>query len=382
MASSIGQNTPDLFKPSTDNSARLIRGTNEMKAFASSIKTLTPQSDTTSERSDGDVNKASAFWDSFATKSDSTAVARQDYNKQTLEHVKGLSQKAQNYAKQQIQQASHTAQAAAAYYIAQETKEFGLDYLRDKEADKAENQEQVQKGENLKNILANPDKLPFIMKEVVSRNISEARKKALELGDKDEVGRLDEMEAKLNPIFNALTALDGNGSHEELVGVFDKMVKENPASVDPQMKKLIVDYQKSLVKIADAQKRFVGLSLQAETDFIHKAGIDPKTDRKEFQRVYARLGGIVADRNGGIRGLGGIFNYSEANIPSFANPFEHKDGSTDLLIRRLLPDSIATAQNRVFAYVGLNENNPSPGYVYVDSDVPLPNGIPFDQASS
>ena len=50
-----------------------------------------------------------------------------------------------------------------------------------------------------------------------------------------------------------------------------------------------------------------------------------------------------------------------------------------LEIRRLLCNKLQPAQNRTYVGVCLNEDNPSPRYVYVDSEIPISDNLPFDK---
>ena len=49
-----------------------------------------------------------------------------------------------------------------------------------------------------------------------------------------------------------------------------------------------------------------------------------------------------------------------------------------LEIRRLLCNKLQPAQNRTYVGVCLSEKNPSPRYVYVDSEIPIKGDLPFD----
>ena len=54
-------------------------------------------------------------------------------------------------------------------------------------------------------------------------------------------------------------------------------------------------------------------------------GLPNKGDVRERQRLFARTGGVISDRNGGISGAGQIFNYMEADIVNAGDPYEYYD---------------------------------------------------------
>ena len=359
-------------------SARLERATMFGRNQAQAIKltgSLSASARTHDEHEGSPVDKL--FEDGFLENLDPTQKAQQDKVKADIKQAAKESHKVKAYAQEQYQAAGKNAQALAAQLIIDLDKE-ALQFLKRKNPQAADfaNLSPEEFEANIDKILADPDQLPYIMKDVLTADM-EAKRKELQK-DPEALAELEKKEQALTPIFNALSALDNNGSHEEMFDAIDTM---NKSQMTSRTKKLVKNYMNSLVEIGKAQQHHLGITLQNENSFLAINGINPRVDRKEFRRLYSRMGGMIADRNGAITGAGQVFNFNEAEIVHAGSPYEYKLGEdSDLEVRRLVSRLLQPAQNRTYTGVALNEDNPSPRFVYVDSDVPIVGELPFDDA--
>ena len=355
-------------------STRLLRTQLEGSEAAKAIKTTGTLShtQTSNERDPSQVEKFFEL-DPF-TQLSHTQQARQDQVKKDLQNVALQGDKIKEYAKVQYEVAGKNAQALAAQLIIILDKD-ALKFL--KKADGKGDSANLSPEEfelKLDHLLQDPDQLANIMKDVLTFNM-EAKRKELK-NDPEKLAELEAKEAQFKPIFSALSALENNGSHEEMFAAIENLNKQD---MTPRLKGLVKNYMNSLVEIGRAQQHHLGITLQNENSFLSVAGVDPRVDKREYRRLYARMGGLIADRNGGIAGAGQVYNFMEAAVVHAGDPYEYKLGQdTDLDVRRLVDRLLQPAQNRTYTGVALNEQNPSPRYVYVDSEIPIQGDLPFD----
>ena len=363
-------------KPNTDLSTRMLRTQQTGLKTAQAIKTTGTLSTANSanERDSSTIDKM--FEDAFLGNLDKTQQARQDQVKQDLKKVAQQGDKIKEYAKEQYKEAGKQAQAVAAQIIIGLDKK-ALKYL----------QKQNPQGEfadlspeefeaKLDHLLEDPDQLPYVMKNALTSDMDAKRKEFQD--DPDKLEELAAKETQFAPIFAALEALDKNGSHEEMFAAIENLQKSDMTT---GVKKLVKKYMNSLVDIGRAQQHHLGITLQNENSFLSQVGVEPRVDKREYRRLYARIGGVIADRNGGITGAGQIYNFMEGEVAHAGDPFEWKLGEDhDLDIRRLLPKKIAP-QQRTYTSVALSEEHPSPRYVYVDSEIPIQGDLPFDHTN-
>lgn len=358
-------------------SARLDRATRDGLTQARAIKHtgfLSASARTYDEHEGSPVDTLSEI-DRFLENLDPAQKAQQDRAKADLELAKKERQKVKAYAQEQYQTAGKNAQALAVQLIIDLDQEV-IDFLKRKnpQATNFANLSPEEFEAKIDKILDNPHQLPYIMKDVLTADM-EAKRKELQ-NDPEALAELEKKEQALMPIFNALSALDNNGSHEEMFDAIDTM---NKSQMTPRTKKLVKNYMNSLVEIGKAQQHYLGITLQNENSFLAINGINPRVDRKEFRRLYSRMGGMIADRNGAITGAGQVFNYNEAEIVHAGSPYEYKLGEdSDLEVIRLVRRELQHAQNRIYNYVGLNEDNPFPSFGCIDSDVPIVGELPTD----
>lgn len=361
-------------KPDPSLSTRLLRTQLQGAEAAKAIKTTGTLShtQTSNERDANPVEKLFEL-DQFA-KLSQTQQARQDQVKKDLQKVASQGDKIKEYAKEQYHAAGKNAQAVAAQLIINLDKDV-LKFLK-KDGDKGDlaNLNPKEFEAKVDHLLEDPDQLPYIMKDVLTSDM-EAKRKELH-NDPEKLAELDAKEAQLKPIFSALSALENNGSHEEMFAAIENLNKQD---MTPRLKGLVKNYMNSLVEIGRAQQHHLGITLQNENSFLSVNGVDPRVDKREYRRLYARMGGMIADRNGGIAGAGQVYNFMEAAVVHAGDPYEYKLGQdTDLDVRRLVDRLLQPAQNRTYTGVALNEQNPSPRYVYVDSEIPIQGDLPFD----
>jgi hypothetical protein len=361
-------------KSDTSLSTRLLRTQLEGFEAAKAIKTTGTLShtQTSNERDANPVEKLFEI-DQFAKLSETHQV-RQEQVKKDLQNVASQGDKIKEYAKEQYKVAGHNAQALAAQLIIILDKD-ALKFLK-KADDKGDlaNLNPEEFDSKVDHLLQDPDQLANIMKDVLTSDM-EAKRKELQ-NDPEKLAELDAKEAQLKPIFSALSALKNNGSHEEMFAAIENLNKQD---MTPRMRGLVKNYMNSLVDIGRAQQHHLGITLQNENSFLSVAGVDPRVDKREYRRLYARMGGMIADRNGGIAGAGQVYNFMEAAVVHAGDPYEYKLGQdTDLDVRRLVDRLLQPAQNRTYTGVALNEQNPSPRYVYVDSEIPIQGDLPFD----
>jgi hypothetical protein len=361
-------------KPDPSLSTRLLRTQLQGAEAAKAIKTTGSLSNTqvSNER---DVNPVEKLFelDHFA-KLSKNQQARQDQVKRDLQKVASQGDKIKEYAQEQYKVAGNNAQAVAAQLIINLDKDV-LKFLKkgDEKSDSA-NLSPEEFEAKVDRLLEDPDQLPYIMKNVLTSDM-EAKRKEFQ-NDPDKLAELDAKETQLKPIFTALSALANNGSHEEMFAAIENLNKQD---MTPRLKGLVKNYMNSLVEIGRAQQHHLGITLQNENSFLSVAGVDPRVDKREYQKLYARMGGVIADRNGGITGAGQVYNFMEADVVHAGDPYEYKLGqNTDLDVRRLVDRLLQPAQNRTYTGVALNEQNPSPRYVYVDSEIPIQGDLPFD----
>ncbi|MCE2928436.1 MAG: hypothetical protein LW817_02255 [Candidatus Caenarcaniphilales bacterium] len=323
--------------------------------------------------------------DAFLDAQNNPAKANEERSVKDFKQAALSRSRIEEFAKKTYQQASTAAQAVATMLLPHLSGKYGLSFLAIGSNLKDPSNPQAQKEQaeaKLMNLVQNPDQIPKIMMDVIGGKISEDKKLAKANGDDKALADIEKTEENLNPIFDALNDLQGNGSHEKLFGLVAKMSYGEIEAIGPKFKELISGYKDSLFNIMQTQKRYVGITKDVESKFLKNSGIDPKVDRAEFRNCYARKGGEIADRNyGGI--LGKMFNYMEDAVAIAGAPFEFKPNEygvsgSSLTIRRLLPESLAPAQNRTYTGVGLDERNPMPGYVYVDSEIPIRGDLPVD----
>lgn len=364
-------------KPDPSLSTRLLRTQLQGAEAAKAIKTTGTLShtQTSNERDANPVEKLFEL-DQFAKLSETHQV-RLDRVKKDLQNVASQGDKIKEYAKEQYKVAGNNAQALAAQLIINKDKD-ALKFLK-KDGDKGDlaNLNPKEFESKVDHLLEDPDQLPYIMKDVLTSDM-EAKRKELQ-NDPEKLAELDAKEAQLKPIFSALSALKNNGSHEEMFAAIENLNKQD---MTPRMRGLVKNYMNSLVEIGRAQQHHLGITLQNENSFLSVAGVDPRVDKREYRRLYARMGGMIADRNGGIAGAGQVYNFMEAAVVHAGDPYEYKLGQdTDLDVRRLVDRLLQPAQNRTYTGVALNEQNPSPRYVYVDSEIPIQGDLPFDKNS-
>jgi hypothetical protein len=361
-------------KPDPSLSTRLLRTQLQGAEAAKAIKTTGTLShtQTSNERDANPVEKLFEL-DQFA-KLSQTQQARQDQVKKDLQKVASQGDKIKEYAKEQYHTAGNNAQAVAAQLIINLAPDV-LKFLK-KADDKGDlaNLNPKEFEAKVDHLLEDPDQLPYIMKDVLTSDM-EAKRKELQ-NDPEKLAELDAKEAQLKPIFSALSALENNGSHEEMFAAIENLNKQD---MTPRLKGLVKNYMNSLVEIGRAQQHHLGITLQNENSFLSVNGVDPRVDKREYRRLYARMGGMIADRNGGIAGAGQVYNFMEAAVVHAGDPYEYKLGQdTDLDVRRLVDRLLQPAQNRTYTGVALNEQNPSPRYVYVDSEIQIQGDLPFD----
>ena len=378
-----------LAKPGQDSSARLLRTQVKGAQTAKAIKTtgsLSTNSGVNAEREATPTEKMFEV-DAFA-KLTETQQARQDQIKKDLKKAAQQGDKIKEYAKEQYKVAGNNAQAVAAQLIIGLDKDV-LKFLKKPGADnKDENLSPEEFEAKVDHLLEDPDQLPYIMKDVLTSDIEAKRKEYQD--DPEKLAELEAKEAQLTPIFSALAALENNGSHEEMFAAIENLNKQD---MTPRLKKLVKSYMNSLVEVGRAQQHHLGITLQNENSFLSVAGVNPRVDKREYRRLYARMGALLGDltggmsaspsmRNGAIENIAQRFNFMEADVIVAGNPLEKSDlglsEDSDLDVRRLVDRLLQPAQNRTYTGVALSEDNPSPRYVYVDSEIPIDGDLPFD----
>lgn len=358
-------------KPDANSSARLLRTQLKGAQTAKAIKTTGSLTNTSVNNESEPSPVEKVFEDSFLSKLDKTKQARQDQIKKQLFET---SRKGDNYAQEQHKAANNAAEALVAY-VAGKTHPEGLKKLQKKDSEGNQvNQSPEELEESLSSFIDEPEQIGYIAKNSITADLEAKRKEFQD--DPDKLAELEAKEAALAPFFSALSALGGNGSHEEMFTAIEGLNKQD---MTPQLKKLVKNYMNSLVEVGRAQQYHLGITLQNENSFLKVAGVNPRVDKREYRRLYARLGGMISDRNGGITGAGQMYNFKDADIVHAGDPYEYKLGEeTDLDVRRLVDRLIQPAQNRTYTGVALSEENPSPRYVYVDSEIPINGDLPFD----
>lgn len=226
-------------------------------------------------------------------------------------------------------------------------------------------------------LFGDSDQIPKIFKDIISNKIASEKTNSK---DKD----FSDVPQSLEGTFSAIDALDGKGSHQELCKILSEMSPEQIDALGPDFKQQIKDYQKALAGIPKALMRYAGMT---QENLIGKMSQELGTiiDRSLLERSYARYGGQIADRNGGILGAGSIFNYRDGDLKLAGSIFQYKPdeygrSSSSLEIRTLLPAELATAMSRI--YVGqLTAEQPMPRFMTLADQNVESAAIPFDHDS-
>lgn len=364
-------------KPDANSSTRMLRFQAQGSKIAKSIETLGSQvsSVNSGNHRTESPSEELGMIDPFSQLSENKQ-ARQDDLKKNLKKAAQDSNEIKEHAKEQYKVAGKNAQAVAAQLIIGLDKK-ALKYLQKKDASGEFVDLSPEEFEaKVDAILEDPEQIPFIMKNALTSDMEAKRKEFKD--DPEKLAELEEYETQFLPIFNALDKLDQNGSHLAMFDTVSSFIKKSVSG--KKVTKLWNDYKQSLDDIAAKQG---GVMLRLAQEMKSRVGgITSKVDKREYRRLFARVGGMIADRNGGISGAGQIYNFMEADIAVAGNPLEKSDLGlseySELDIRRLLPEELAINTRRTYTGQALDEHNPSPQYVYVDSEIPIEGNLPFD----
>ncbi len=372
-------------KSMLQDSARFTRIQRDGAEIAKSIKGIGSNTNKIAEAERSPAEKA--LFDSYdGTKLTGSHYAKREIKKE-LEETKLNKENKKAFLQEQIKVADKYAQGIAAQLIIS-LEPDALKFFRKKDGEKFANLSPEEFEAQVDKALEDPDQIPEILKNVISSDVK-AKLKEFE-DDPDKLEELYAREAQLAPIFHALEALK-NDDHLEMFNVISSISSSQLKEIGGNsLKGLVSDYKESLVDIGRRHKEYLGLTAQHEKNFLRVAKeLDPKIDKHEFKNLYARVGGVIASRNGGISGAGGVFNFEEGDIAQGMDSFEYKDGSTNLDVRRLVSPRLQPAQYRHYVGVALGEDkvnskgevtkvNSVPSYVYVDTEIALKEPPKFD----
>lgn len=205
----------------------------------------------------------------------------------------------------------------------------------------------------------NPVKVAAILKDIFSPYLSEKLEEAKKEGDELEQTRLEGIISNIAPIFNIIDMEElGKPQHMALLGHVSELSEKG--NLSPKVAALVEKFESSYQKLADGENRINGVLDKINKSVLAVANVGPKGD-KQLRNLISRLtGAAISD----YFANGQVFSYDDDKVMSHSVPYETQ---FSFPVRRLLPDAIATAMNRI--YVGtLTEDQPFASLVMKDTD--------------
>ena len=305
------------IKPQADQSTKLLRAQQNSRRDASAIERVTKSSTSAvdAERGADPVSKMYEEGETLGRLTD-TQKAKQ-ITKQEIKKQAEQSSEIQAFATESLEVARNLGEVVARGLLSEIFKDEHWNVFKKSnqngELVDLSPEEREAKEQQLDK---NPTQLAFVSKEKALDYIKVKKKEYKD--DPEKLAEIEGQEAQAEPIFYALDALKGNGSHLKLVDyVYDLK------NVSVKMGDAITDYIGSLEEVARVQTHarvMIERQLAARV-----GGIDTTVDKREYKRLFARTGGVISDRNGGISGAGQVYNYMEADIVHAGDPYEYYD---------------------------------------------------------